>query len=170
MGVNMPARTVIFDSMYKHDGKKHRPLLPAEYIQMAGRAGRRGLDEEGVVIILTKSQKPDESAMKSMMTCEPSKLQSQFRLTYGMVLSLLRKESFSVEEVMSRSFKEASYQKNKVSVQTKIKSVKEKLQNRFASKIDDHLQPLVDFYTVAKDYLDSRKAVMVNSSADGADS
>jgi hypothetical protein len=47
MGVNMPARTVVFDSIRKHDGKQFRTLLPAEYIQMAGRAGRRGLDSTG---------------------------------------------------------------------------------------------------------------------------
>ncbi len=54
MGVNMPARTVVFDSMQKHDGKRRRNLNPGEYIQMAGRAGRRGLDSTGTVILLTK--------------------------------------------------------------------------------------------------------------------
>ena len=49
MGVNMPARTVVFDSIRKHDGTGFRNLLPAEYIQMAGRAGRRGLDTTGTV-------------------------------------------------------------------------------------------------------------------------
>ena len=56
MGVNMPARTVVFDSIRKHDGKEFRTLLPAEYIQMAGRAGRRGLDTTGTVIILCKNE------------------------------------------------------------------------------------------------------------------
>lgn len=42
MGVNMPARTVVFDETTKFDGLQRRTLLPAEYIQMAGRAGRRG--------------------------------------------------------------------------------------------------------------------------------
>ena len=54
MGVNMPAKCVVFDSTRKHDGVQHRTLLPGEYIQMAGRAGRRGLDATGTVIILTK--------------------------------------------------------------------------------------------------------------------
>ncbi len=51
MGVNMPARTVVFDTIRKHDGTGFRNLLPAEYIQMAGRAGRRGLDTTGTVSI-----------------------------------------------------------------------------------------------------------------------
>jgi superfamily II RNA helicase len=49
MGVNMPARTVVFDTIRKHDGTGFRNLLPAEYIQMAGRAERRGLDTTGTV-------------------------------------------------------------------------------------------------------------------------
>lgn len=47
MGVNMPARSVVFNSYRKHDGKNFRDLLPGEYTQMAGRAGRRGLDPVG---------------------------------------------------------------------------------------------------------------------------
>jgi antiviral helicase SKI2 len=54
MGVNMPARCVVFDSIRKHDGSGFRDLLAGEYIQMAGRAGRRGLDNTGTVIILCK--------------------------------------------------------------------------------------------------------------------
>ena len=48
----MPARTVVFDSIRKYDEGGMRELRPAEYIQMAGRAGRRGLDATGTVILL----------------------------------------------------------------------------------------------------------------------
>ena len=57
MGVNMPARTVVFDTIRKHDGTGFRNLLPAEYIQMAGRAGRRGLDTTGTVSIIYLSNR-----------------------------------------------------------------------------------------------------------------
>ena len=67
MGVNMPARTVVFDSIRKFDGSTFRDLLPGEYIQMAGRAGRRGLDKTGTVIILCKGDVPEISALKKMM-------------------------------------------------------------------------------------------------------
>ncbi len=63
----MPARTVVFDTIRKHDGKCFRDLLPSEYIQMAGRAGRRGLDSTGMVIILCKSDVPDISDLHRMM-------------------------------------------------------------------------------------------------------
>lgn len=67
MGVNMPTRTVIFNSTRKHDGIQFRDLLPGEYIQMAGRAGRRGHDTIGTVIILCKVDVPEKSDLHRMM-------------------------------------------------------------------------------------------------------
>ena len=67
MGVNMPARTVVFDSVRKHDGTCMRNLLAGEYIQMAGRAGRRGIDTTGTVIILCKGDVPETSELHKMM-------------------------------------------------------------------------------------------------------
>ena len=67
MGVNMPARTVVFDTTRKHDGTSFRDLLPGEYIQMAGRAGRRGLDPTGTVIILCKGNVPLMADLHKMM-------------------------------------------------------------------------------------------------------
>ena len=67
MGVNMPARTVVFDTIRKHDGTNFRDLLPGEYVQMAGRAGRRGLDSTGTVILLCKEDVPEVSDLHKMM-------------------------------------------------------------------------------------------------------
>jgi antiviral helicase SKI2 len=67
MGVNMPARTVVFDSIKKFDGSDVRTLMPAEYIQMAGRAGRRKHDKTGTVIIICKDDVPDMMELKNMM-------------------------------------------------------------------------------------------------------
>ena len=53
----MPARTVVFSSTIKFDGKSERPLKPGEYTQMAGRAGRRGYDDRGIVIITPNEAK-----------------------------------------------------------------------------------------------------------------
>ena len=61
MGVNAPARTVVFQSTRKHDGNSFRTLLSGEYTQMAGRAGRRGLDTVGTVVIMCPDNVPEES-------------------------------------------------------------------------------------------------------------
>ena len=59
--VNMPTRTVVFNSLRKHDGRSFRDLLPGEYIQMSGRAGRRGLDTVGGGMLFTGSLRTTQS-------------------------------------------------------------------------------------------------------------
>ncbi|URE37997.1 DSHCT (NUC185) domain [Musa troglodytarum] len=112
MGVNAPARTVVFDTLRKFDGKDFRRLLPGEYIQMAGRAGRRGLDKIGTVIVMCRDEIPEESDLKQVMVGKPTRLESQFRLTYTMILHLLRVEELKVEDMLKRSFAEFHAQKN----------------------------------------------------------
>ncbi|KAJ2362489.1 Antiviral helicase ski2, partial [Coemansia sp. RSA 2610] len=106
MGVNMPARCVVFSSLRKHDGRSFRELLPGEYTQMAGRAGRRGLDDTGVVIINAAGDVPDTVTLQTMILGAATRLDSQFRLTYTMILNLLRAKQLRVEEVIKRSFGE----------------------------------------------------------------
>jgi len=55
----MPAKCVVFSSTRKHDGRSFRDILPGEYTQMAGRAGRRGLDPTGTVVIVVGNELPD---------------------------------------------------------------------------------------------------------------
>ncbi|KAK2591565.1 Antiviral helicase ski2 [Conoideocrella luteorostrata] len=113
MGLNLPTRTVVFSGYRKHDGHSFRNLLPGEYTQMAGRAGRRGLDSVGSVIIVPPSSSddvPPVAELRSMILGEPSKLRSQFRLTYNMILNLLRVEALKIEEMIKRSFSEHATQ------------------------------------------------------------
>ena len=112
MGVNAPARAVVFQSTRKHDGKDFRNLLPGEYTQMAGRAGRRGLDSVGTVIIACWDSVMPEIDLKRMLTGSATKLESQFRLTYSMILNLLRVEDLKVEDMMRRSFAEFHAQRS----------------------------------------------------------
>ncbi|GJD06212.1 ATP-dependent RNA helicase SKI2 [Galdieria sulphuraria] len=108
MGVNMPARTVVFSSLRKHDGRSFRFVEPGEYIQMAGRAGRRGLDAVGNVLIYLSEDIPDAATLKYILTGPPIRLSSRFRLTYNMILNLLRVEDLKVEDMIRRSFGEAA--------------------------------------------------------------
>jgi len=112
MGVNMPARAVVFNSIRKHDGTQFRVLEPGEYTQMAGRAGRRGLDSVGTVIMCCFGEEPPpQQILKQMLTGSSTRLSSQFRLTYNMILNLLRVEEMSVESMISRSFSEFATQR-----------------------------------------------------------
>ncbi|CAH9094222.1 unnamed protein product [Cuscuta europaea] len=111
MGVNAPARTVVFDQLRKFDGKEFRQLLPGEYTQMAGRAGRRGLDKIGSVVVLCRDEIHEERDLKNVMVGSATKLESRFRLTYIMILHLLRVEELKVEDMLKRSFAEFHSQK-----------------------------------------------------------
>ena len=66
-GVNMPARSVVFSNTRKHDGRSFRDILPGEYTQMAGRAGRRGLDPTGTVIIVANDDLPDVGSLSMIL-------------------------------------------------------------------------------------------------------
>ncbi|KAF2769640.1 antiviral helicase [Teratosphaeria nubilosa] len=112
MGLNLPTRTVVFSGYRKFDNKGFRDLLPGEYTQMAGRAGRRGLDKVGYVIIVSSGQDeaPPAGRLRQMMLGDPTKLRSQFRLTYNMILNLLRVEALKIEEMIKRSFSENATQ------------------------------------------------------------
>lgn len=63
----MPARCVVFSSVRKHDGRSFRDILPGEYTQMAGRAGRRGLDTTGTVVIVAGDELPDVRVFLCML-------------------------------------------------------------------------------------------------------
>lgn len=63
---------------------------------MAGRAGRRGLDSIGTVLVMCRDEVPDESDLKHVITGSATRLESQFRLTYIMIMHLLRVEELKV--------------------------------------------------------------------------
>ncbi|EDO06191.1 helicase with zinc finger motif protein [Babesia bovis T2Bo] len=112
MGVNMPARSVIFTSIHKHDGQKTRHLTASEYTQMAGRAGRRGLDSFGSVYIFCPDDPPDLQDLTTMMFEKSTKLESKFRITYNMLLQVHSREHMNITEMMLKSFKETYKMKN----------------------------------------------------------
>ena len=91
-GLNMPARTVVFTSARKFDGAQFRWLSSGEYIQMSGRAGRRGLDARGTVV-LCLDERMDAAVAKDMLRGAPDSLFSAFHLTYATLLNVMRSAS-----------------------------------------------------------------------------
>ena len=112
MGLNMPARTCIFTELRKWDGECHRWVSSGEYIQMSGRAGRRGTDDRGVcVCVVDDAVTPAVAA--AMMRGAPKPLLSSFRLSYYTLLNLARRAGGggggggeAAEYVVSRSFRQ----------------------------------------------------------------
>ncbi|EEF42252.1 helicase, putative [Ricinus communis] len=87
-GINMPARTAVISSLSKRSSSGRIQLSPNELLQMAGRAGRRGIDERGhVVLVQTPNEDAEECCKLLFAGLKP--LVSQFTASYGMVLNLL---------------------------------------------------------------------------------
>lgn len=87
LGVNMPARTVVIGRMSKYDGVSRRPLIPNEFQQMAGRAGRRGIDPQGHVVIPYSPWVTFHEAL-NIATGPLRPVESGFTMRYNSVLNL----------------------------------------------------------------------------------
>ncbi|XP_034700032.1 DExH-box ATP-dependent RNA helicase DExH10 [Vitis riparia] len=112
MGLNMPAKTVVFTAVKKWDGDSHRFIGSGEYIQMSGRAGRRGKDDRGICIIMIDEQM-EMNTLRDMVLGKPAPLVSTFRLSYYSILNLLSRAEgqFTAEHVISNSFHQFQYEK-----------------------------------------------------------
>lgn len=91
IGLNCPIRTAIFTSLTKYDGLRMRFLLPHEYNQAASRCGRRGLDTIGHVIHCNNLfDMPTSNEYKEILCGKPQTLVSKFRISFPVVLNLMR--------------------------------------------------------------------------------
>ena len=90
VGINMPTKSVIFTDINKFDGNSNRILYAHEYVQMAGRAGRRGLDKIGYCFHLNNLfRDTSATAYKTMMNGKPQMLTSKFKISYNLLLNLV---------------------------------------------------------------------------------
>jgi ATP-dependent RNA helicase HelY len=89
LGINMPARSVVIEDLWKFQGERHELLTPGEYTQLTGRAGRRGIDELGHAVVVYQRQVPFER-VASLASTRTYELTSSFRPSYNMAVNLLR--------------------------------------------------------------------------------
>ena len=104
VGINMPTKTVIFTSFMKHDGQGMRMLRPDEYTQMAGRAGRRGKDTEGLVIYLPDRDPSPLGDVQRMMTGGQQKVSSRLDFGYEFVLRTYYGKDMEWKDLVKTSF------------------------------------------------------------------
>ncbi|XP_008199268.1 exosome RNA helicase MTR4 isoform X2 [Tribolium castaneum] len=146
MGLNMPARTVLFTGMRKFDGHEYRWITSGEYIQMSGRAGRRGLDDKGIVILMVDEKVPP-AAGRNIVKGLPDPINSAFHLTYNMVLNLLRVEEINPEYMLERSF----YQfQNQTAIPGLYDKYKEKLEEFNNLQIESEPQ-IASYHTIRQE-------------------
>lgn len=104
LGVNMPARSVCFHALTKYDGVGFGPLMAREYWQMAGRAGRQGLDEKGWVFALLDEGRITFPELMKLHSGKVEPVRSRFNLNYTTILNLWRRMGDRVADAYDRSF------------------------------------------------------------------
>lgn len=145
MGLNMPARTVLFTACRKFDGKEMRFITSGEYIQMSGRAGRRGLDEKGTVIMMIEESVTPEQ-IKTITQGQADSLTSAFHLTYNMILNLMRVEEINPEYMLEKSFHQFQSQGNIPQIYAEFSKVQQELDN---IKVPNELK-VAEYYHLRK--------------------
>jgi len=111
LGINMPARTVVFHDVHRYDGKGFSPLTVREFQQIAGRAGRRGIDELGNAVLRMDFAdfRSERKLITHLMGGDPEPVTSAFNLSFNSVVNLLaRYQTRQLKDLLHRSF--LSYQ------------------------------------------------------------
>jgi superfamily II RNA helicase len=124
VGINMPTKTVVFTALQKFDTIK-RCLYTDEYIQMAGLAGRRGKDKEGLVIYFPEHEPiyPDE--LEKMMTGKKASIQSKMDFHYDFILKSM---SSSLTGIVEQSYWYQQLKLKKIQVEKDIVNLKKKIE------------------------------------------
>ena len=104
LGINMPAKSIYIDRLHKYDGIKTRPITQSEFLQLSGRAGRRGIDDKGFAF-LSYDKSINRDWYSNLFTLKPNDLISAFSVNYSSILNLLN--IYSVDksvELLQKSF------------------------------------------------------------------
>ena len=132
VGINMPTRSVIFTSLQKFDGSKFRYLMPHEYSQMAGRAGRRGIDTKGHIFHLlnifnSKNAVPPSSVYRNILSGVPQTIISKFDIDFQLILSQLFVGNNNFSEFVNTSMLRNEMLKEKEAVDKNIQKLKDRI-------------------------------------------
>jgi superfamily II RNA helicase len=161
VGINMPTKTVLFTDVNKFDGNSLRLLYSHEYTQMAGRAGRRGIDTVGNVIHLNNLFKNIETVnYKIMMKGDPQKLVSKFKISYNLLLNLIDIGNHDFSKFAKQSMIQGNVDNQLKGLYIKISSLSAEI---------DKLEQSINFLSTPKNIVDeyisltNRRLSVVNS-------
>lgn len=127
VGVNMPTRTIVFTEMEKYTNGGKRLLKTSEYKQMSGRAGRRGLDKIGTVILLPLYDIPYRHEIRKIMLGNSLQIKSKFEINYSFILKILQSESSNFDDFIKNSLFQETIQNNLFSINDNVNKIKDKI-------------------------------------------
>lgn len=103
VGFNAPIKTSVFTNLMKYAENDYRYLRTDEYLQIAGRAGRRGLDKVGTVIMLPLNDYPEQLTLKKMLVGKPFEIVSKFYFTYNFILKIIDSKNLNLNDFLNIS-------------------------------------------------------------------
>lgn len=164
LGINMPARTVVLESLEKFNGEARVPVTPGEYTQLTGRAGRRGIDIEGHCVV-TWQPGLDPAAVASLASRRTYPLNSSFRPTYNMAANLVDQFGRArAREILESSFAQFQADRSVVDIARRVRSQQESLTG-YATSMECHLGDFREYSGVRRELTDlERKKVDANAS------
>lgn len=130
VGLNMPTKTVVFTDIFKFDNSGKRLLYSHEFIQMSGRAGRRGLDKIGHIVLLPQvfTDVPDRMEFKNLMLGSPQTIKSKFYVDENLILDSIKQNNFdTLEDFVKKTLMNAENDKKKKLLENKIKEYENKI-------------------------------------------
>ena len=125
VGINMPACTVVFDSLEKFDGVSFRYLQAREYHQMSGRAGRRGIDPVGYVYAKIDPKYSTQVDVRKAVSDKIEPIASQFNLSYSSILNLYDKYGDDIYDVYTMSLSNHQNKKRTTDLNTQLELLEE---------------------------------------------
>ena len=156
LGINMPARTVVLEKLVKFNGEAHVDVTPAEYTQLTGRAGRRGIDIEGHAVVQW-SRGLDPIAVGGLASTRTYPLRSSFRPTYNMAVNLVAQVGRQVaREILETSFAQFQADRAVVGLATKVRRNDEALEG-YAESMHCHLGDFREYAGLRRAIADAEK-------------
>ena len=163
VGVNMPAKTVIFDSLQKYDNNGLRFIRTDECVQMAGRAGRRGLDKTGTVFILPTVKIPSNNELKNILIGNSSKVHSRFELSYLFAMKSLHNNKLDVTNFIKKTLYTSECSEENENLKLQINTLDNKLDKLNIEDIPFKLRDMIIKYIYNLEKLNDKFIKIVGS-------
>ena len=156
LGINMPARSVVLERLVKFNGETHADITPAEYTQLTGRAGRRGIDIEGHAVVLY-NRGLDPLAVGGLASTRTYPLRSSFRPTYNMAVNLVGQVGReTARDILETSFAQFQADRAVVGMAVTVKRNEEALDG-YAESMTCHLGDFPSYAALRNEIRDVEK-------------
>ena len=156
LGINMPARSVVLERLVKFNGETHADITPAEYTQLTGRAGRRGIDIEGHAVVLY-NRGLDPLAVGGLASTRTYPLRSSFHPTYNMAVNLVGQVGReAARDILETSFAQFQADRAVVGMAVTVKRNEEALAG-YAKSMTCHLGDFTSYAALRNEIRDIEK-------------